>query len=53
MWWNRICLSIPYMAAVLLTYSRMGLPSAIACRPVQGRNRKPSVYMSESERIPG
>ena len=53
LWLSRMCLSMPYMAAVLLMYSRIGPPSAMAWRSVHGLNRKPSVCMSESERMPG
>ena len=40
-------------AAVSRRYSRIEGPSAMALGLVHGRNVYPSVYMSESERIPG
>ncbi len=44
---------MPYSAAVSRTYSRIDGPSAISFELGHGRNGKPSVSMSESERIPG
>jgi hypothetical protein len=52
-WWKRILRSMPYMLAVSFTYLRIAGPSAIAFASGHGRKRKPSVYMSESERMPG
>ena len=52
-WWNRIFRSMPDSAAVSRMYWRIEAPSPMACDPVQGRNGYPSVYMSESERMPG
>ena len=48
-----MCLSMPFSAAASLRYARIEAPSAIAFSDVHGLNRKPSVYMSESERMPG
>ncbi len=53
LWWKRIFESIPYSRAVSWTYSRIEVPSTIARSLSQGRKGKPSVNMSESERIPG
>jgi hypothetical protein len=44
---------MPYSRAVSLRYWRIEGPSAMAFGFVHGRNEKPSVYMSESERMPG
>ncbi len=52
-WLNRMCWSIPSMAAVSLMYCRMSAPSAIAFSPFHGRKEYPRVYMSESDRMPG
>ena len=52
-WPNRIFRSTPYAAAVSRTYFRIAGPSAIAFASVHGRNEYPSVYMSESDRMPG
>ena len=52
-WLNLILLSIAYSLAVSRTYFRIAGPSAIVFASGHGRNRNPSVYMSESERIPG
>src|SRR3954453_15634486 len=46
-------LSMPFSEAASLMYSRIEGPPAIATEDVHGLNRKPSVNMSESERMPG
>jgi hypothetical protein len=50
---KRMFRSIPYVDAVSCRYSRIDGPSAIAFAAVHGWNGKPSVNMSESDRIPG
>ncbi len=49
----RIFRSIPYSAAVSWMYARIDGPSAMAFGFFHGRNGKPSVCMSESDRMPG
>jgi hypothetical protein len=53
LWLKRMCRSTACSAAVSLTYERIVEPSAIDFDARQGLNEYPSVYMSESERIPG
>ena len=49
----RTLASTPCSRAVSWMYDRIEAPSAIALAWVHGRNRYPSVNMSESERMPG